>query len=64
MYHFDRIADIVQFIIDTLHFIIDAVSDLQELRVCHPSFLMCQFVQPTERVFDIRPSNQLLEIIF
>ena len=77
-HQFDRIVDIVHFVVDTPHFIIDALnpvidprylivdvmSDLQELRGCHPNFLLSQLVQSTERVFNIRLSNQLLEKLF
>ena len=55
-YQFDRIADI-------FHFIIDAVSDLEELSRCHPGFLLCQFIQSLESVLDIRISQQLLQIL-
>ena len=40
------------------------MSDLQELRGCQPYFLLCQVIQPHERVFDIRLPDQLLEILF
>ena len=52
-YQIDRIADI-------FHFIINFVSDLEELRCCHPGFLLRQFIQSLESVLDIRISQQLL----
>ena len=52
-YQIDRIADF-------FYFIIDAVSDLEELSRCHPDFLLCQFIQSLESVLDIRISQQLL----
>ena len=52
-YQIDRIADI-------FHFIIDAVSDLEELSRCHANFLLCQFIQSLESVLNLRISEQLL----
>ena len=52
-YQFDRI-------IDVFHFILDAVSDLEELSCCHPGFLLCQFIQSFESVLNLRISQQLL----
>jgi hypothetical protein len=77
-YQFDRIADTVNFVIHNLHFVVDAlnpvidscyfvvdpVRKLQELCGCHPYFVLCQFIQPLECVFDIRPPQQLLQIFF
>ncbi|KAI0291532.1 hypothetical protein BC826DRAFT_1022140 [Russula brevipes] len=37
---------------------------LQNFRSGHPSFLLCQLVQPVKRIFHIRPSDQLLQIFF
>ena len=63
-YQLNLVIDALNPVIDPRYFIIDAVSDLQELRDCHPNFLLSQFIQPTERVFDIRLSNQLHEKLF
>jgi hypothetical protein len=49
-YQFERIAD-------TLHFIINAFSDLQQLRGCHPNFLLRQFIQSPQRILDVRFSQ-------
>ena len=49
-YQFDHIAD--------------TVSDLQKLSRCHPSFLLCQFIQSLESVLDLCLSQQLLQILF
>jgi hypothetical protein len=56
-YRFVRIAHI-------FHFIIDGVSDLQELSRRHPNFLLCQFIQSLGSVLDIGLSQQLLHILF
>ena len=70
-YRFHCIADIVHFVIDFLdlaidlrYFVVDAVSDLQELRGCHPNFLLRQSVQSTERVFKICLSHKPFEKLF
>ena len=71
VYHFDGIADILHFIINVLnpdvyscYFVVDSVGERQELRSCHPNFLLCQFVQPYKRILDISLSQELLQIFF
>ena len=78
MYHPDRIADIVHFtidpcyltthtlnlIIDPCYFVVNAMRECQELRCCHPNFILRQFIQSLESVFNIRLSQQLLQIFF
>ena len=63
VYYSDRIADIFHFTIDALnpvidlcYFVVDAVGERQDLRRCHPNFLLRQFVQLFERILDIRLS--------
>ena len=50
--------------IDSCYFVVDAVCERQELRCCHPNFLLRQFIQSLESVLDIRLSQQLLQILF
>ena len=64
MHHSDRIVDVSHFTIDALnvlidpcYFAVDAVGERQELRSCHPNFLLCQFVQRFECILDIRLSQ-------
>ena len=64
-YQSDRVPNIVHFIIDTLHCVIDPLGNFfQDLSGCHPNFLLCQFVQSLESIFDICLSKQLPQIFF
>ena len=60
MYYSDRIADILHFttdalnlVIDPCYFVVDTVGERQELRCCHPNFLLRQLVQIFERILDV-----------
>jgi hypothetical protein len=59
-----RTVSTVQFAIDTLHSLLDAVGDPQLLGRCHPSLFLCQFVQLFQIVLDVRVSDQLLQVLF
>ncbi len=44
-------------------FVLNVVRDLQKLCSCHPSLFLCQFVKPLERILEVDPPDQLLEIL-
>jgi hypothetical protein len=49
---------------DRIDFIVDATRDLQYLRSCHPSLLLSKFIQSLQRIFNIAPAQQFLQIFF
>ena len=70
-YQFDCIADIFHFVVDALNlvidpnnFVINALSERQELRRCHSSFFLRQLIQSPQRIFDIPLSQQPPQILF
>ena len=57
-------ADTSHPIIDTSYSIVDTASGLQHLRRSHPSFLLCQLIQPLQSVLNIGASDQFSQIFF
>ena len=51
-------------VIDGLHSVINSMRDLQNLCSGHSSLLLRQLVQPLQRILDLSPSDQLLQIFF
>jgi hypothetical protein len=47
-----------------LRTIFELICRHQDLSYCHLNFLPCQVIEPLEGVFNIRPSNEFLQICF
>jgi hypothetical protein len=56
------IVDGLCFVVDSLHSLIYLVGGLQTLRSSHPNFVLCQSLQSTQRILDVRPTNELLHV--
>ena len=77
MYYPDRITDIVYFTthalylviypcyftIYALNLVVNATGECQQLRCCHPNFLLRQFIQALEGILDLCLPQQLLQIL-
>ena len=49
---------------DSPHPLIDDTRGSQDFHGGHPSFLLGQFIQPLQRIFQISSSDELLPIFF
>ena len=65
------VADILHLLLDALNsiihphdFAVDAVSHLQQLRRCHSSLFLRQFVQPLQAILDVSVPRQFLQVLF
>src|SRR5260370_2446712 len=58
------LVDMRYLVVDADNSIIDSMCGLQNLRSCHPNFLICQFVQPLEPIFYLSLSDQFLQVFF
>jgi hypothetical protein len=62
--HRDFVVDGLNLAINTGHSIVDSMRGPQDLRSCHPNLLICQRIQPLQRIFYVSLSNQLLQVFF
>jgi hypothetical protein len=50
--------------IDARYFVVDGVRKFQNLSSRHQSLIVCQFVQSLQRILDISPPQQFIQIFF
>ena len=61
---FDVVLHKLYFIVDPRHFVVNVVSDLQELRHRHHKFFICQSVELLQPILQVRPPRYSLHEFF